>query len=107
MRIPAWANIEQVAVTIDGLAATPLHLGRYLLLQGTKPGQQIELSFAIPSEKTEYIVNGRRRTVTLRGSTVVDVSPRGDAAGGYPIYVRTHMQADTAPLKRVSRFVTT
>jgi DUF1680 family protein len=105
VRIPGWAAIEQVAVTLDGLAASPLQLGRYLLLPGTKPGQQIELRFAIPVETTEYIVNGRRHKLTLCGSTVVDVSPRADEAGGYPIYMRAHMQHDAASLKRVRRFV--
>ncbi len=41
---------------------------------------------------------------TLRGSTVVDISPRDEAPTSYPFYLRDHLRADRAPLKTVTRF---
>ena len=105
VRIPGWVDMEQVAVKIDNAMTLPVRLGRYLVVQGTKPGQQIDLHFPVPVEKTEYIVNSRRHTLTLRGSTVVGVSPSDAGPGDYPIYVRDAMQGADAPLKQASRFV--
>ena len=38
----------------------------------------------------------------IRGFTVVGIAPKGTI---YPLYERDHMRANTAPMKRVERFV--
>ena len=44
-------------------------------------------------------------TCTFRGNTLVDISPREDAADSYPLYRRDHLkQAGPAPMKTVTRF---
>ena len=98
VRIPGWVDIEKVKVTIDGATMLPVRLGRYLVVQGIQPGQQIDLRFLVPVETTEYIANGQRRTLTLRGSTVVGVSPSDAGPGDYPLYARDDMQRSDAPL---------
>ena len=47
-----------------------------------------------------------RFTFTLRGNTVVDVTPRDDA-GEYRRYDRDDMKQDKAPMHKVTRFIST
>lgn len=54
----------------------------------------------------QSVVGGKKYSITYRGSTVVDISPRDTRPGMYRLYQREHMKATTAPMRRVERFVT-
>jgi len=78
--------------------------------EGLAPGDNVVLTFPISESAGTYPVAAhtpweRTYTCTFRGSTLVDISPRDESPTSYPQCQRTHMRADAAPLKEVTRFV--
>ena len=107
VRIPRWVNISNVQFSVDGASARPSRVGRYLAVDGLKPGQVLDLAFDVPRSSAGYTVHGQRFVFDFRGSTVVDVSPREDSPLYYPIYQRDHLKSDNTPMRRVTRYVPT
>jgi hypothetical protein len=104
-RIPSWIRIERVAASLDGRAVSPRRTGRYLVLDGLKPGQRIELRFDVPEEQCSYTAYDEAFSFRFRGSTVVGVTPARTEPGLYRFYDRDNMRTAKAPSKRVERFV--
>jgi len=46
-----------------------------------------------------------KHTITFRGSTVIDIKPREEKPGTYPMYLRDHFRAKKAPMRTVTRYV--
>ena len=105
IRVPGWVRLDQAHLSLDGAPNSPRRVGRYLLVDGLRPGNVIELSFDVPQGESEYIAHGCHHRFKFRGSTVVDVSPRAKSPLSYPIYQREHMKARKAPMKKAERFV--
>jgi hypothetical protein len=85
-------------------------VGSYVVFDGLKAGDVLNLTFPVAETTERYTVNARTPaeqayTCTFRGGTLVDISPRDDAPTSYPLYLRADMRAAKAPMKTVTRFV--
>ncbi len=83
VRMPEWVTLSEVNAAVRGQKAEVRIKGRYLVVEGLKAGDEVELAFPVP-ERTLYRVLGRRPCkLTLRGSNVVAIDPPGLAC---PLY---------------------
>ena len=126
VRIPRWVDKGKVQSMVNGKAASPYWINRNLVFAGVKPKDEITITFPMVETQETYTLKWKRTdfwqestnpgnhwkpdepapqfTFTLRGNTVVDVSPREDT-GEYKLYERDHMKKDKAPMRKVTRFV--
>ena len=110
IRIPSWVLRKEIRSRISGKEGRGVWVGNYLMFDGLRPGDQVELNFPVPQTTARYTANSRTEkeqtyTCTFRGSTLVDISPRDDSPTSYPLYLRDHLKRDKAPLKKMARFV--
>ena len=126
IRIPTWVDEMAVKSEVNGEPASPFWVGRYMVFTGLKPGDEITITFPMVETQETYTLNWKKSdfwqestnpgntwqpedppakfTFTIRGNTVIDVSPREDT-GEYKLYERDNMKADKAPMKTMTRFV--
>jgi hypothetical protein len=92
-------------------------LGNFILLENLKANDILAVQFPI-KESTEHYTyrpstfgamsdireGGLPYTLTFRGNTLVDVSPREDR-GYYPIYQREQCKQTVAPMREATRYV--
>ena len=127
VRIPRWADASAVRVRVGDEAVDPWWLGRYAVIGGLAIDDVVTVEFPMvestetyavgwqgvkmpgwtewswpsgwepPEEYTEFVCR-------FRGNTLVDISPREEGLG-YPLYLRDHMKAGSAPMKEVERYV--
>ena len=117
---------DAVESAINGAPANPFWVGRYLTFSELKPEDRIEIVFPMVETLETYTLKWKeadfwqestnpgsnwkpkaepdRFTFTIRGNTVVDVSPRKET-DEYRFYERDHLKSGKAPLKKVTRFV--
>jgi hypothetical protein len=129
VRVPRWVDRRTVEWRLNGEVVAPDRLGRYGVLDNLKPGDVVTMDFPVAEETATYRIEGsiersrwesKEYACTFKGTTLIDISPRdetlerdhryiGDptALGTIPIYLRDHFKRDKAPMKRVSRFVST
>jgi len=105
VRIPSWVDRGTIAVDLNGKHADATTVGRYLIVNGLAPKDTVTLTFPVRTEVDKYTIAGTRYTITFRGSTVVDISPRFDGPHSYPLYLRNALLADSAPIITKRRFV--
>ena len=110
VRIPYWARREALSIDVNGTPRASRRIGNRLLLEDLQPGDVVNLTFPLTKQVLTYTANAnspqeQEYTLTLRGSTVVDISPRDDSPDSYPLYLRDHLKAEQAPLKTAKRFV--
>ena len=111
VRIPYWMARDEVKCFVDDQAIRPAWAGNRLRFDGLKaaagerPGSVIRIEFPVPTATEKHTVLGKEYTLTFRGSTLVDISPRDTTPGRYRYYLRDHLRADKAPMKEVTRFV--
>ena len=117
VRQASWMPSHKLETHVNGAARAGVQLGGYLVFDELKPGDTLTLDFPLLESSATYTANAHRPgsstskvretryTCTFRGGTVVDISPRDDDPTTYPFYLRDHMRQDTAPMKRVTRFV--
>ena len=105
VRIPGWVGMEQVKAYVGHRPVHPARSGSYLVFQGLKAQDEIRLEFPVREFIEKSTIAGKQYTLKFRGSTLVDISPREDVLGSYPIYQRDSLQAKAAPMKTVKRFV--
>ena len=110
VRIPCWARHHKIVALVSGREVSPRWLGAYLMFESLKPGDEISIRFPIHETIASYTVNSRtemeqRYTCTFRGSTLVDIDPRDERPASYPLYRRSHLRRDDAPMKDATRFV--
>ncbi len=122
LRIPSWVDKKTVTCHVGEQDVSPHWLSNYLIVEDLRPSDVIRVEFPVLESTEKYTLPsyGHQYTCDFRGSTLVDISPRGEKPGllqmesddggifhvrkGYPIYLRDHYQADRAPLKTVERF---
>ena len=85
-------------------------MGRYLVFEDPQPGAAITLAFPVPVQTATYTVNAQtpqeqRYTCEFRGSTLVEIGARDEAAASYPLYQRAHMRTSATPVRKVRRFL--
>jgi len=110
IRIPFWVRRNELKVKVNQNPVSLIWVGNRVLLEALLPGDEITLEFAVPQATVSYTANAHSPqetvyTLTLRGSTVVDISPRDESPTSYPLYLREHMKASSAPLKSGQRFI--
>ena len=106
MRIPGWLELDDVKSSINGQPVEPSRAGHHLIFRKLKPGDIIRLEFNQPESIDQYFVpsNQRKLAIHLRGSTVLDLSPRDQDPTVIPIMMRDQMKAKKAPMRKVRRF---
>ena len=110
VRIPGWVDAGKVQSWVERATgskqkAEPPAGGRYLLFQGLQQGDKIVLEFPLTESRTQYTINGKKYTVSFRGSTVVDIGPfDADGESHYVLYQRGRYKSDKAPLRKIRRF---
>ena len=113
VRIPGWVEIEKVTCQIERRSlfgrkkkktVSPPRYGNRLVLEHLKPKDKITLEFPVPEWTDQYTISGKKFTLTFKGSTVTDVSPR-ETGNYYQVYERDHFKANKAPTHKIKRFV--
>ena len=110
VRIPAWVDRSKLKAGVNGTDRSLSWVGAYVVFDGMKPGDKLQLDFPIKEETVKLTAQTKvgeftTYTITFRGNTVVDISPRNESPGVYPIYLRDHMKtAKKAPMKTKIRF---
>ena len=85
-------------------------VGNHVLIDDLSAGDLVRLTFPVKRQTLSYTANAhspqeQEYRLELRGSTVVDISPRDDAPTSYPLYLRDALKADHAGSRTVQRFV--
>ncbi len=98
IRMPEWCNPGEVRATV-GEKEVDTHVdGRYVRLDGKRPGDVVTLTFPVPECSTHRVIGEIPYKLTLRGSNVVHIDPGGVA---YPLYAHP----PTGKPVRKTRFV--
>jgi hypothetical protein len=112
VRLPSWIDRRALRCEVDGQTRDPDWIGNRALFDDLGPESAITLLFPVPEQTTEYTWlahHWRAQGIvkcTFRGSTLVDISPRDDRMGSYPIYQRDHLKSGgPAPVRQVDRFI--
>jgi hypothetical protein len=109
VRLPYWIQRESVKCRVDGKPARPQSVGRYLIFENLHPesavGKEIALEFGVPGSVEKHTMAGKQYTLTFRGSTLVDISPRSTDPAKWQYYRREEMRAGKAVMHGVRRFV--
>jgi hypothetical protein len=105
VRIPEWVEEAKLASFVNDSVVEPAPAGRYVVFDKLKPGDQIRLQFPIRESSRTYTIAGKVYTATFRGSTALDITPHDASPSVYPMYRREYFRSDTAPMKKVRRFV--
>ncbi len=117
VRVASWMPVRQLQTRVNSTARDGVRVGNYLIFDGVKPGDTIELDFPIKESTVSYTANAHRPgsnrshgretqyKVTSRGSTVVDISPKDTDPTSYPFYEREHLRTEMTPMKTTTRFV--
>ena len=102
VRIPEWTDRDRVSCQVNGKDVPIDWDGNYITIESLSAGDQVVVQF--PMRETTLIkqIAEVPYTLKLRGNTVVDIEPKGKI---YPLYQREHMMKDKAPIKKVTRFV--
>ena len=104
VRIPVWLEPDAVQCYVDEKAVKPLCSNGYLIFKELNPTDRIRLEFAMPESTAKYTIHDETHTVSFHGSALMDIQPREDTTGVYPIYQRERYKATQTPMKTVERF---
>jgi len=112
VRIPGWVNRGKLRARVNGTERrlSAFVGGAYQVFDGMKPGDVLQIDFPMVEETIHQMVLSEKDKytdykITFRGNTVVDISPRNESPGVYPIYLRDHMKTGKkAPMKTKTRF---
>jgi hypothetical protein len=105
VRIPSWVRRDHLKSTVNGRSAEPISTGSHLVFRNLKPNDEIRIQFAVPASVDTYTIGGKRYTMTFRGSTLVDISPRENPPNTYPLYLRDSLKATQTLTRKVRRFI--
>jgi len=105
VRIPYWLANGSIECRVNGETHSPPMSGNYLVFSDLEPSDTIQLAFDVPETTEKYTIGDRVYTLSFRGSTLVDITPRDENPRRYQYYRRQHMKAREAPMKTKRRFV--
>ena len=83
VRMPEWCPPGEVQVSVDNEKRRTLVRGRYVQIGWLKPGDCVTFNFCVPERIVHRVLGEIPYKLTLRGSDVVSIDPRGVA---YPLY---------------------
>ena len=121
VRIPCWVDKKAVQAWVGGQAVSLHWHDQYLWLDELFSGDEITITFPMVTTTETYTItwtdnefwfegmnegSGRDTyTLTLKGNTLVDITPRSTAQG-YPLYQRNRERdGDRATTHTVTRFI--
>ena len=102
VRMPGWAELDQVRCDLNGDAISPVADGRYLIVGAVKPGDKVTFDLPLTEHEKAIWIEKDDFTFVLRGHEVVDVHPRGTKR---PLYQRAHYRQGETRWRKVTRFV--
>jgi hypothetical protein len=110
VRIPYWVQRREIRARVNEADRPLVWAGNYLLIGDLTPGDTISIEFPLTETTASYAAcagtaDEQIYHCTFRGSTLVDITPRDEAATSYPLYLRQGLRAPVAPMKTVTRFV--
>jgi len=105
VRIPAWVDVKDLKVMLNGRPIEALQPGRTVFVEGIKTGDVIELNFVLRERTDKYFIHDKTYAIQFRGSTIVDISPRNTDPGLIPTDRRDALKGTKAPVHKVKRFV--
>ena len=114
VRIPAWIDIKKISCLINQKNVIPTRSENYLVFSNLKAKDKIELQFPVQEYREKHVIYGTEFTLTLRGSTVIDITPREyppisqvveNYKKMYPVYQRNSFNAAKSPMKKARMFV--
>ena len=98
VRIPQWCDPAEVQVTVTGQPRKAIVQGRFVKIGWLRPADVVTLEFPVPQRVMARVIGELPYKLTLRGSNVVDIEPKGI---GYPLYENQ----PTGKLVKKTRFV--
>ena len=109
VRLPRWIDVAQLACYVNDKAIGLHRVGNNILFDHLAGGEKIRVEFPVPETTEQYTICGTRYTVSLRGNTVVDITPRESddeaAESKYAFFQREHLKSGGAPMHKVKRFI--
>jgi hypothetical protein len=104
VRVPEWieSGSPHVKATRGGNSVSLTWEGRYVRTGPANPGERIVLSFPIETRTVKQTIAGTAYTLSIKGNTVISISPGGENG---PLYRREYLGADNAPTIKVHRFI--
>jgi hypothetical protein len=102
VRIPEWTARDRVVCDVNGAQRTIVWSGKYIEIDKLKNGDVVTIQFPMVQKSLFKVIGDVPYRLTLKGNTVVDIDPPGRL---YPLYQRDHYKADSAPMKKTTRFV--
>ena len=109
VRLPRWIDVAQLACYVNDKAIGLHRVGNNILFDHLAGGEKIRVEFSVPETTEQYTICGTRYTVSLRGNTVVDITPRESddeaAESKYAFFQREHLKSGGAPMHKVKRFI--
>ncbi len=102
MRVPGWAELENVVCRVDGERVEVSFEGRYAVFGEVKAGSTATIEFPISINRVRTFIGGKPFTVWIKGADVIDIAPRG-RWGGY--YKRDKYREDQVRWVERERFI--
>ena len=101
IRIPGWADLNQVRALVNDAEQSPRFSGRYLEVGRMRPGDVVSVRFPI-GETSKYLeIEKSLYRVVIRGADVVEIDPPGVRG---PFYQRDHYRRGETRWHQVRRF---
>ena len=112
IRIPSWVSRRAIRCRVGDRDWRTTWTGNYLFVDGLAPGDRVTLGFPIVEETISTTVADdptwrrvKTYSCTFKGNTAIDIAPRDDSRGKYPIFLRDQYKLVKAPMKNVTRYV--
>jgi len=111
VRIPIWVDRSKLRASVNGTNRKLSYVGAYVVFDNMTQGDKLQLDFPVTEETVRLSARTGEKeyttyTITFRGNTVIDISPRNESPNVYPMYLRDHMKTGKkAPMKKKTRFV--
>ena len=106
VRIPRWVDKRAVECAINQTETDMFWVGNTLVFDGLQEKDVVTIEFPMVEQTVKYTHPfDKEYTITFKGNTVVDISPRETNPTAYPIYLRDHYKRDKAPMKKVTHYV--
>jgi hypothetical protein len=101
LRIPAWANPQQITCKVDGRPVKGRMEGRYFLVRESK-GRTLTLALPMSEEKRTVSLPAGKYEISLRGHDVVGITPGGR---NYPLFQRARYRNHETQWHEVEQFI--
>ena len=83
VRMPEWCSLDDVQVTVGNRPCRYVTDGRYVKISLLNPGDEVAITFPVPEQDVHRVIGEIPYKLTMRGSDVVAIDPKGVAL---PLY---------------------